>query len=197
MVLMGSKNVLPMVLLGRLRYSKGMELMAKAVARQKTYGDRDCLLVCEHEPVYTVGIRDKSYSEADEERLKRLGADFVRTDRGGLITFHGPGQLVVYPVLNLRNFGRTGSPVKWYVSIRVRNGVTSHGLALNCNTDLSWYSHIVPCGITDPLAGVTSLSVELGKPFTVETCVPLIATAFQEVFGRRVEVLEAESLSFE
>lgn len=64
----------------------------------------DVLVICEHEPVYTIGIRTKEYSVEDESRLKALGADFVRTDRGGLITFHGPGQLVAYPVINLKNY---------------------------------------------------------------------------------------------
>ncbi len=66
--------------------------------------------------VYTVGLRDTAYTPQDEDKLKRLGAEFHRVRRGGLITFHGPGQLVVYPVLNLRHlFGKTGSPVRWYV----------------------------------------------------------------------------------
>ena len=62
------------------------------------------LVLVEHPPVYTTGLRSKVYSRADEERLLALGADFVRTNRGGLITFHGPGQLVAYPVLDLRQF---------------------------------------------------------------------------------------------
>ena len=73
---------------------------------------KDTLLLCEHNPVYTIGIRTKDYPLDDEERLKRIGAEFYRTDRGGLITFHGPGQLVAYPILNLGNFKKS---IRWYV----------------------------------------------------------------------------------
>jgi len=63
------------------------------------------LLVLEHDPVYTVGLRSQRYPENVADDLRRLGADFQRTNRGGLITFHGPGQLVVYPILHLRHWG--------------------------------------------------------------------------------------------
>lgn len=63
------------------------------------------LLLVEHDPVYTIGIRTSGYGPEEEARLKSLGADFCRTNRGGLITFHGPGQLVAYPVINLKDFG--------------------------------------------------------------------------------------------
>lgn len=65
------------------------------------------LLLVEHNPVYTIGIRKRAYSQSDEAKLRKLGADFCYTNRGGLITFHGPGQLVAYPVINLKDF-RTG-----------------------------------------------------------------------------------------
>lgn len=62
------------------------------------------ILLVEHNPVYTVGIRDKGYTKDEENKLRETGADFHRTNRGGLITFHGPGQLVAYPILNLKDF---------------------------------------------------------------------------------------------
>ena len=62
------------------------------------------VLLVEHNPVYTVGIRDKNYPMTTEEELKSKGAEFYRTNRGGLITFHGPGQLVAYPIINLKDF---------------------------------------------------------------------------------------------
>ena len=62
--------------------------------------------------VYTTGIRTQGYPESEERRLKALGAEFYRTNRGGLITFHGPGQLVVYPILNLKGFKKS---MKWYI----------------------------------------------------------------------------------
>ena len=73
----------------------------------------DMLLICEHEPVYTVGVRHADYPASEEQRLKALGADFYRTNRGGLITFHGPGQLMAYPIMNLTNYNKS---VRWYIS---------------------------------------------------------------------------------
>lgn len=75
------------------------ELMGKSGAR-----GHNVLLLVEHNPVYTVGLRDKTYPTKTEEELKSKGAEFYRTNRGGLITYHGPGQLVAYPILNLKNF---------------------------------------------------------------------------------------------
>lgn len=71
------------------------------------------LLLVEHSPVYTVGIRRRNYPEEELVKLRNLGAQVVQTDRGGLITFHGPGQLVAYPILYLKNFNPS---VKWYNS---------------------------------------------------------------------------------
>uniref|UniRef100_T1J567 lipoyl(octanoyl) transferase n=1 Tax=Strigamia maritima TaxID=126957 RepID=T1J567_STRMM len=79
--------------------------------KEKKNNSSDTLLLLEHRPVYTVGIRRKEYAET-EEKLKNLGADFVQTDRGGLITFHGPGQLVAYPIINLKGYRPS---MKWYV----------------------------------------------------------------------------------
>ncbi|KAH9491796.1 hypothetical protein Btru_029528 [Bulinus truncatus] len=76
-----------------------------------TYGENALLLV-EHPPVYTVGLRTKDYTAEDEAYLKSTGAEFYKTNRGGLITFHGPGQLVAYPILNLQHFKPS---MKWYV----------------------------------------------------------------------------------
>ncbi|MCP6508515.1 hypothetical protein NL478_27505, partial [Klebsiella pneumoniae] len=71
------------------------------------------LIIVEHEPVYTVGIRQQDYNSVMERNLIKLGAEFKRTNRGGLITFHGPGQLVAYPILNLKYFQPS---VRWYVA---------------------------------------------------------------------------------
>ncbi|KAB7731831.1 lipoyl(octanoyl) transferase LipB [Rudanella paleaurantiibacter] len=173
------------------------------------------LIFCEHPHVYTLG---KSGHEtnllANDDFLKTIGATYHRINRGGDITYHGPGQLVGYPILDLDNFftdihrymrlleeavirtladyglvaGRiegTGSerltgvwlgegvqagglattgPARKICAMGVKASrwVTMHGFALNVNTDLSYFGHIVPCGITDK--AVTSLSAELGRP---------------------------------
>ena len=158
------------------------------------------LITCEHPLVYTLG---KSGSEEhlllDEQALSSINASFYKINRGGDITHHGPGQLVVYPVLDLENFftdihlylrqleeaviltlsefGITAGRYEGYtgvwidsekptarkicaMGVKCGRWVTMHGLALNVSNDLSFFNHIVPCGITDK--AVTSVSKELG-----------------------------------
>jgi len=156
----------------------------------------DTVILLEHASVYTAGRRTEIFERPTD------GTPVVDVDRGGKITWHGPGQLVGYPIVHLpsamdvvshvrrledviigicadfqletsRIKGRSGVWVLNEVQdrkiaaigIRVAQGVTMHGFALNCNNDLSWFDRIVPCGITD--AGVTTLSGELGKEITV------------------------------
>jgi lipoyl(octanoyl) transferase len=165
----------------------------------------DTVLLLEHPPVYTAGRR----TSPSERPLD--GTPVVETDRGGKITWHGPGQLVGYPILRLplpidlvayvrrlervimaacadfgletvRVAGRTGVWVPATdqraerkiaaIGVRVVRQVTLHGFALNCDCDLSAYDRIVPCGISD--AGVTSLSVELGRKVPVTEVLPIV-----------------------
>eukprot|EP00038_Savillea_parva_P029521 m.71649 g.71649 ORF g.71649 m.71649 type:complete len:254 (-) comp8728_c0_seq1:123-884(-) len=168
----------------------------------------DVLLLCEHPPVYTTGRRMEPNLD-EQTRLEALGAEYVHCKRGGQTTFHGPGQIVGYPIVDLR---RRGSGSRWFVNaleetmirtcadfgvvagrsehtgvwvgsrkigaigIQVSRGVTWHGFALNCTTDLSWFRHIVPCGIDD--AGVTSISAETGKLVTLADVEDVIAGHF-------------------
>ncbi|XP_075707420.1 octanoyl-[acyl-carrier-protein]:protein N-octanoyltransferase LIPT2, mitochondrial [Rhinoderma darwinii] len=213
------RPVLRVVRLGLLSFPEAVCVQQRCV-RGLRPGDaargRDTLLLCEHRAVYTVGIRQCPGEE--EARLRALGADFQRTDRGGLITFHGPGQLLCYPVLDLRRLRRS---LRDYVSglegaviglcrglgleaeraketgvwlrdrkicaigVHCSRHITYHGLALNCNTDLSWFNHIVPCGIVGK--GVTSLSAELGREVTVDDVIPQFLEAFEEEFKCSVE----------
>ncbi|GAB2948181.1 lipoyl(octanoyl) transferase LipB [Hymenobacter coalescens] len=161
------------------------------------------LLLCEHPPVYTLGKSGKpEHLLLDEAGLAAHGATFHRINRGGDITYHGPGQLVGYPILDLDNFR---PDIHWYLrtleeavirllagygltagriagltgvwldfeegapnprkicamGVKCSRWVTMHGFALNVNTDLAYFGHIVPCGITDK--AVTSLAQELGR----------------------------------
>ena len=103
---MRSIPAIDVVRLGRIGYCSALKLQQSY--RKRLLDDADAhnaLLLLEHDPVYTIGLRSKEYSAELESRLKSLGADFQRTNRGGLITFHGPGQLVAYPVINLKLFG--------------------------------------------------------------------------------------------
>ncbi|XP_050100321.1 putative lipoyltransferase 2, mitochondrial [Anopheles aquasalis] len=208
---------------GKLSYRQGLQLQT-AVVNHVRDRNSHVLILTEHEPVYTIGIRTRDYSEEEEHRLLALGADFVRTNRGGLITFHGPGQLVAYPVLNLRHFQPS---VRWYVchlertiielcrryglkdaqttpdtgvwigdrkicamGIHVSRYITSHGLALNCDNDLSWFRHIVPCGLAGK--GVTSLAQQLAEgsidqrtvegPITIDGVTPHFLRCFSDTF---------------
>lgn len=180
-------------------------------------GVLDSVMILEHDPVYTIGFREEANLPAGEkERLEKFGADFAIADRGGGVTFHGPGQLIVYPILNLRNYDmpiktyvrnleeigilccnhfnieakRTENPGVWVgnnkiVSIGVRNQnlITSHGIAFNCNIDLKWFSHIVPCGLFGK--GSTSLSNECKEDVTIERLVPVLLGHFERIFKCR------------
>ncbi len=178
-------------------------------------GGTDTLILCEHPHVYTFGkSADINNLLVDSDFLKTIDAEVYETDRGGDITYHGPGQLVGYPIINLRKHGigvkkyvetlelsiiktlesfnilayqiegLTGiwvgeeSEVKrkiGAIGIRVRNGVSMHGFALNVTTDLSYFNHIVPCGIANK--EVTSIYQETGSGSVTE-----FALAFQNTF---------------
>lgn len=185
------------------------------------------LLLVEHTPVYTVGTRDRHYPADYAHTLKKTGAEFYRTNRGGLVTYHGPGQLVAYPILNLKHFKPS---MKWYVcqleetliatlrrfgitgrrtdetgvwvdhrkiasiGLHGTRYITSHGVALNCNTDLSWFSNIEACGL--PGVEVTSLSQELDRDVPFQDSVKPFLRSFQEVFDCELEfkMLEEQEL---
>jgi lipoyl(octanoyl) transferase len=183
-------------------------------------GERpDTLILLQHPAVYTAGKRTEPHERPFD------GTPVVDVDRGGKITWHGPGQITGYPIVRLpepvdvvshvrrleaamiavcadlgveagRVEGRSGTWVLaddrgperkiGAIGIRVAQGVTMHGFALNCDCDLRAFDTFVPCGITD--AGVTSLSAELGRDVTVEEVLPLVER-------RMSEVLEAAGLS--
>jgi lipoyl(octanoyl) transferase 2 len=207
---------------GRLDYCKSFKLQ-KAISSRLIQGEvkfKNVIILVEHSPVYTIGIRTNKYSIKDEEKLKSLGAEFHKTNRGGLITFHGPGQLVAYPIINLKNFNPS---VRWYVchiektiidvckryeidakttedtgvwvenrkicaiGIHASRYITTHGLALNCDIDLSWFDHIVPCGIEGK--EVTSVSKELAKNVSIDDVTPEFIASFQKIFQCTTETL--------
>ncbi len=182
------------------------------------------LLFCEHPPVYTLGKSGhEAHLLADGNFLKTIGATYHKINRGGDITFHGPGQLVGYPILDLDNFftdihrymrlleeaiiqtmsgyrldagripGLTGVWLDYQegdsrprkicaLGVKASRWVTMHGFALNINTDLSYFSHIVPCGIVGK--AVTSMQAELGR--TVDLAE--VQNRVQQALGRLFEM---------
>lgn len=98
-----NRPVVEVVRLGLVSYLEALQLQQVYVKRHIS-GPAHALLLCQHPPVYTTGIRQKPYPAAVLDNLGLLGADVHQTNRGGLITFHGPGQLVCYPILNLSSF---------------------------------------------------------------------------------------------
>ena len=183
------------------------DLHARVVSRQAP----DTILLLEHSSVYTAGRRTQPFERPTD------GTPVVDVDRGGKITWHGPGQLVGYPIIHLpaaldvvphvrrledaiiatcAEFGLDTQRVKgrsgvWFtdepvdrkvaaIGVRVAQGVTMHGFAINCNNERSWFDRIVPCGIRD--ASVTSLSEELGRDITPAQVVPIVAKHLVDVF---------------
>ena len=182
---------------GRTGYADAWQRQEALVARRNAGEAGDTLVFTEHNPVYTLGLRLGSDQHMiwDAAELQRRGIEVVQTNRGGDITYHGPGQIVGYPVINLarrkdlhaylrfveqvlinsvgtlglaadRRAGKTGlwlgSRKIAAIGVAVKKWTTYHGFALNVNTDLTPFSGIVPCGITD--GTVTSMALELGRP---------------------------------
>ncbi len=234
-------RVICIVQLGRLDYSTALRLQQRLVELRKEGRISDTLLLLEHTPVITLGRNAKRDNlVASEEQLAARGVEVIECDRGGDVTFHGAGQLVGYPIFDLRGFitpdgtrktlgaveyvrrleevlirtcadcgvaatrlpGLTGVwtevgvaqpppavPAKLAaIGVHISRGVTSHGFALNVNTDLSYFDLIVPCGIT--AKPVTSVEKELDSPLAMDDVAQSIARNFGLVFGRQVLWLE-------
>jgi lipoyl(octanoyl) transferase len=188
------------------------------------------LLFCEHPHVYTLGKSGAAtHLLIDEVELARRDATFYKINRGGDITYHGPGQLVGYPILDLDNFftdihkylrlleemvilmlaeygllagrypGYTGvwldpdDPLKarkiCAMGVRCSRWVTMHGFALNVNADLSYFNHIVPCGIEDK--AVTSMEKELGSVISMKEVSEKLKKHFAFLFECIVEEKKA------
>jgi lipoyl(octanoyl) transferase len=204
--------------LGTVDYQAAWQLQ-RELADSRVGGGSDTLLLLEHPSVYTAGRRTLPEERPVDD------TPVVDTDRGGKITWHGPGQLVGYPIIGLAepldvvNFvrrleesmikvcaelglqtgridGRSGVWVPPYgkrparkigaIGIRVSRATTLHGFALNCDCDLSAFSAIVPCGISD--AGVTSLTAELGRHVSVADVLAPMADAVCDALDGRLVV---------
>src|SRR5688572_4694930 len=203
--------------LGRMAYQPAFELQQQLVDRRKRGLIPDQLLIVEHPHVITLGrnARD-AHVLASPEVLERAGIDLCPTDRGGDVTYHGAGQIVGYPILDLRewkrdaaayvrgieqaiidalsDFGIAGGRLNGATGVWVRKAkiaaigvhlsrwVTSHGFALNVDTDLNYFRYIVPCGLTKP---VTSLR-EQGCQASRTRVIQALAGHFGRVFQTQV-----------
>ena len=269
-------DMISVVRVGVLDYASGLRLQQRLVELRKTGQIGDVLLLLEHTPVITLGRNARAANVlASPEELAVRGVEVFECDRGGDVTFHGPGQLVGYPILDLRGFEKSSqfsvlrsqehlgaaSPLRktlgavdyvrgleealirtcrdfgiaskrvagltgvWTetqgpstsqthsrasvsapvgmtnlleerkiaaIGVHISRSVTSHGFALNVNTDLSLFDLIVPCGITSK--AVTSMEKELGRELEMASVAEAVSRNFGVVFGRQVlwvETVEA------
>jgi lipoyl(octanoyl) transferase len=270
--------LISLVQLGTVDYATGLRLQEQLVALRKEEKIGDVLLLLEHSPVITLGRNAKAANViASSELLAQRGVELFECDRGGDVTFHGPGQIVGYPIFDLRGFARgavdassalrkslgavdfvrrleevlirtcadfaiptkrvagltgvwtdpqSGPPSNLSfraeendsqnrslesrnllfdgttnaaseaklaaIGIHISRFVTSHGFALNVNTDLSYFNLIIPCGIT--AKPVTSMQQELGKPLDMNAVAESVSRNFGTVFSSQmlwVETLDA------
>lgn len=202
-------------LTGHVEYHEGWDLQRSTHEAVRAEEQADTVFLLEHLSVYTAGAR------TNRNEYPTDGTEVIKVDRGGKITWHGPGQIVAYPIIKLakpfdvveyvrtleqavmdvcatfgletmRVEGRSGVWVAadspdvetprlerkvCAIGARVAKGVTMHGLALNCDADLTAFDHIVPCGIPAEDADVTSLTAELGRRVTVDDVRPLLEAA--------------------
>jgi lipoyl(octanoyl) transferase len=240
--------VISVIQLGTVDYATGLKLQAELIAARKEDRIPDTLLLLQHKPVITLGRNAKKENILlSQELLDSKGVELFETDRGGDVTFHGPGQLVGYPIFDLHGFptsggtalkhlgvvdyvrkveevlirtclefgiptkrikGLTGVWTDWQsgdsqstnlptysitnsseakiaaIGVHISRSVTSHGFALNANTDLDYFKLIVPCGITDK--PVTSLQQELAKGVDLDEVAQRVSRNFGRVFDRQM-----------
>ena len=168
------------------------------------------IILVEHEHVYTLG------KNANSSNILNKACDIIQTDRGGDVTYHGPGQLVAYPIINLKKrkigvksyvkmieqlisntlmyYGlETNVPIKetgiWVedkkiasIGFHVSRGVTMHGLAININTDLSYFDNIISCGIEG--VKMTTIDKELGKKIAMNDIKKQLINNFNKIFNK-------------
>ncbi len=259
--------MISLVQLGTVDYATGLRLQEQLVALRKGEKIGDVLLLLEHSPVITLGRNAKASNViASPELLAQRGVELFKCDRGGDVTFHGPGQIVGYPIFDLRGHARGAAdapsalrktlgalefvrrleevlirtcadfalPTKrvpgltgvWTdsgsrdahvgtaasavqrseasapvhgpeaklaaIGVHISRFVTSHGFALNVNTDLSYFNLIIPCGIS--AKPVTSMQQELGRPLDLNAVAESISRNFGTVFSSQmlwVDTLDA------
>ena len=223
---MPSPSPCQIIRLGTVEYHRAWELQVELATKVRDGAQPNTLLLLEHSPVYTKGRLSKSeHILLSDEELRQKGIGLYEADRGGQVTFHGPGQLVAYPVVDLRQWG---GPIKYVrtleriivdsladfkitaetidgitgvwvggakiaaIGVKISRGVAYHGFAINVTTDLSYYSHIVPCGIPD--RPVTSVAQVLGEDVDMEMAQYSLAYQFGKGMGFGMVEAELEPI---
>jgi lipoyl(octanoyl) transferase len=251
-------GMISVIQLGTIDYTTGLRLQRRLVELRKECRIGDVLLLLEHNPVITLGRNaDRANVIATPEKLAERGVEVLECDRGGDVTFHGPGQLVGYPIFDLRgmssadgqrrtlgaveyvrrieevlirtcaDFGIPAGRIRgltgvWVsrtlssrakaddslanhppesrdllspqeakiaaIGVHISRAVTSHGFALNVNTDLEYFDLIIPCGITSK--PVTSMAQELGRPIPLQDVAHAVSRNFGFVFSSQMLWLE-------
>ena len=206
--------------LGLVDYREGLLLQEKLLNSRKSGAISDVLLLLQHHSVFTIGRSGIAENIiVPRETLVKEGIPVFHTNRGGDVTYHGPGQLVGYPILNLREDGLTAHQYVWNLEevvirtladfgiggqrvpgrrgvwvgeekvcalgLRVRGGVSMHGFALNVNTNLKYFSYIIPCGITG--VSITSVSKLLGREVEIDEIQKSLLRHFSQVFRLTLE----------
>ena len=228
--------------LGRVPYRPTYELQRSLMAQRKADEIPDTLLLLEHDHVFTLGRRaDETHLTTSAAAILDDDGEVIETDRGGEATYHGPGQLVAYPIISVRALklgpvayvrlleetviqllleygirghrvvGKTGVWIDGEpgskpadgenptgrkiaaVGVRISGGVAMHGLALNVNTDLRYYLHIVPCGM--PGLDMTSILEESGLRLGTEAVAKLWAETFADILYFDIDWVSSSSLS--
>ncbi|MBA2621893.1 MAG: lipoyl(octanoyl) transferase LipB [Acidobacteria bacterium] len=203
--------------LGRVGYDAGLDLQKQLEREVIEQRETDYLLLLEHPHTFTIGRRAKSDGVlATTETLEKLGVSVFETNRGGKVTYHGLGQIVGYPIINLsperedvhryvrdlelvliktlNDFGIEAFPIEGLTGVHTKDGkiaaigvhlkrwVTTHGFALNVNTDLSFFDFIIACE-GEPVASMEKL---LGRELSLREVEDKIIENFAEVFDNKI-----------
>ena len=201
--------------LGLIPYREAWELQRRLGEQRRAGEVPDTLLLLQHPHTYTIGRSgSRDHVFLSEVQLAARGITCLEVDRGGDVTYHGPGQLVGYPIVDLglkpdvgaylrglegclidvlAGFGISAARLPGFtgvwiegerkiaaIGVKVASGITTHGFALNVSTDLSLFTHILPCGIRDK--GVTSMARELGRAPAMTAVEDAVAARFPERF---------------
>ncbi len=204
--------------LGRMPYTAAFDLQRSLVERRKRGEIADQLLFVEHPHVVTMGRNAHEANVlAPPELLARAGIELHQTDRGGDVTYHGPGQIVGYPILDLHDWKKdvrayvhaieqviidtleqfgipshrdeeaigvwTDSGKIAAIGVHISRWVTSHGFALNLETDLNYFRYIVPCGLTKPVTSMRALGCEASRSEVIAA----LENNFARIFNRKLE----------